>query len=275
MQKISDQLRSEGKTIGFVPTMGFLHEGHLSLIRNSRDKCEVTVVSIFVNPTQFAPTEDFSSYPRNPENDEKLLIEENVDYLFCPDTKDIYPEDYQSFVEVEKITKILEGEFRPTHFKGVTTIVSVLFNIVKPHYAFFGQKDAQQCVVIKQMVKDLKFDLEIIISPVVREADGLAMSSRNIYLSENEREKALLLYKSLLKAKETIEAGEIEVKKIIRNMNVFFAAEKNVHLNYIRIVEAETFAEIDELEKGKEYFVLIAAKVGRARLIDNIIIKPA
>ena len=171
--------------------MGYLHEGHLSLIRSSKKKCDVTIVSIFVNPTQFGPTEDFANYPREIERDTNLLKQEGVDYLFQPSAEDIYPNNFQTYVSVERATKILEGKFRPTHFRGVTTIVLILFNCVKPDFAFFGQKDAQQLVVIKQMVKDLKLDLEVISCPIIRESDGLAMSSRNVYLSDSERNNSI------------------------------------------------------------------------------------
>jgi pantoate--beta-alanine ligase len=195
-----------------------------------------------------------------------------VDYLFLPDQKEIYTPDFQTYVEVTNLTKHLEGEFRPTHFKGVTTIVSILLNCVKPDFAIFGQKDAQQAAAIKQMVKNLKYDLEILLCPIIRETDGLALSSRNIYLTPDDRTKALLLNKSLLKAKEVIDSGERNVKKIVKSMNTYFAAEKTIHLNYIRIVKAEDFIEAEELEEGENYYVLIAAKIGNVRLIDNILI---
>jgi pantoate--beta-alanine ligase len=184
--------------------MGYLHEGHLSLIRESKKTCDVTIVSIFVNPTQFGPSEDFNSYPRNIEKDNKLLEKEEVDYLFLPSAEEIYPKNFQTYVNVEYITKKLEGEFRPTHFRGVSTVVLILLNCVQPDYAYFGQKDAQQLAMIKQMVKDLKLDVKIVGCPIVREKDGLAMSSRNVYLSSVEREDALVLYRSLELEKKII-----------------------------------------------------------------------
>ncbi len=273
MQSISDYLRSIGKSIGFVPTMGYLHEGHLSLIQYSRKNCDVTVASIFVNPTQFAPNEDFKSYPRDLEKDKSALEKHEVDYLFLPEVIEIYPDDFSTFVEVLGVTNKYEGEFRPTHFRGVTTIVAILFNIVKPDKAYFGQKDAQQVFVIKKMIKDLKYDIEMIICPTFREADGLAMSSRNIYLDAEDRAKALLLYQCLMLAHKLIDEGERTVINIIKKMNSIFIPEKSIHLNYIAVVEAESFTEAEILESQKSYFFLIAAKVGKTRLIDNLLME--
>ena len=258
MQDISSSLKSTGKTIGFIPTMGFLHEGHLSLIKRSKELSDVTIVSIFVNPTQFSPTEDLALYPRNIEKDNKLLLERKVDYLFYPDANEIYPENFQTFVAVNHITKKLEGEFRPTHFKGVTTVVNILFNCVMPHHAFFGQKDAQQAAVIKQMVNDLKMPVNIIVCPIVRETDGLAMSSRNVYLSEDERKDALALYKTLQKAKKMIDEGERKVSLIIGEMITMIAKVKSSKLDYIKIVESKSFEMIEELKSGNENYILIA-----------------
>lgn len=272
MQKISNHLRSNGKVIGFVPTMGFLHEGHVSLMRKSIEQCEVTVVSIFVNPTQFAPNEDLESYPRDIESDKLLLIKNKVDYLFLPSTEEIYPPNFNTYVEVFGLTDKFEGEFRPTHFKGVTTVVAILCNIVKPHKAFFGQKDAQQVSVINKMIKDLKFDFDLMICPIVREPDGLAMSSRNIYLTNDDRQKALLLSQSLNEAKKQIDDGERNVLTIVKKINNNFIPEKTIQLNYIAIVSIDSFSEADILEAGRSYFILIAAKVGKTRLIDNLLI---
>ena len=219
MQIISDQLRSGRKIIGFVPTMGFLHDGHASLIRKSKEQCDVTVVSIFVNPTQFAPNEDLESYPRDIESDKLLLRKNNVDFLFLPSAEEIYPPNFNTYVEVFGLTNKFEGEFRPTHFKGVTTIVAILCNIVKPHKTYFGQKDAQQACVIKKMIKDLQFDFDLVICPTVREPDGLAMSSRNAYLTNDDRQKALLLSQSLEEAKKLIDAGESNALIIVKKMN--------------------------------------------------------
>ncbi|MGE5435832.1 MAG: pantoate--beta-alanine ligase [Syntrophothermus sp.] len=271
MQSYSNSVHREGKTVGFVPTMGYLHEGHLSLVKASKSKSDITIVSIFVNPTQFGPNEDFNKYPRDFEKDKSLLEEEGVDIIFYPDNKEIYPEHFQTYVEVTEIQKKHEGEFRPTHFKGVATIVSILFNAVKPDFAFFGQKDAQQVSLLKQMIRDLKFEINIIVCPIIREESGLAKSSRNIYLSDEEKQKALLLYNSLNMAKQMIEQGERKSSNIIKKMNQNFLAEKKIHLNYIRIVEENTFQETEQLEKGKSYFILIACKIGTTRLIDNLL----
>jgi pantoate--beta-alanine ligase len=249
--------------------MGFLHEGHLSLIKESKRTCDITIVSIFVNPTQFGPSEDFNNYPRDVERDDKLLVTAKVDYLFLPLTEELYPKNFQTYVNVEYVTKKLEGEFRPTHFRGVSTVVMILLNCVQPDYAFFGQKDAQQLAVIRQMVKDLKMDVKIVGCPIVREADGLAMSSRNVYLSPSERKEALALHRSLELAKKKISSGEKRVNIILADLNEFLTKIPSVKLDYIKIVEADTFEIVDELEKEKEYFVLLACKIGKTRLIDN------
>jgi len=273
MQKVSSSLKSAGKTIGFIPTMGFLHEGHLSLVKRSKELCDVTIVSVFVNPTQFSPSEDLAHYPRDIEKDNKLLLEQKVDYLFFPDANEIYPENFQTFVAVNHITKKLEGEFRPTHFKGVTTVVNILFNCVMPDHAFFGQKDAQQAAVIKQMVNDLKIPVNIIVCPIVRESDGLAMSSRNVYLSKNEQKDALALYTALQKAKKMIGKGERRVTLIISEMMTIIDKVKSSKLDYIKIVETKSFETVEELKSSNEYYILIACKFGSTRLIDNELIK--
>ena len=269
IHSLSKILKSDGRSIGFVPTMGFLHEGHLSLVRESKKNNDVTIVSIFVNPAQFAPTEDLSTYPRDLEKDKRLLFELETDYLFIPNTEDFYPDDFQTYVSVNEITKILEGKFRPTHFKGVTTVVAMLFNCVNPNNAYFGQKDAQQAAVIKQMVKDLKFDLKINICPIVRETDGLAMSSRNVYLNENERKDALILSKSLTFAEQFIKRGERETKNIVHEMKNLINLVDTSDLDYVSIVEANGFLEADKIEEGKSYYILVACKIGKTRLIDN------
>lgn len=253
--------------------MGFLHDGHLSLVKKSKKQTDITIVSIFVNPTQFAPNEDLAKYPRDIERDKKLLEKHDVDYLFIPDVKEIYPENFQTFVEVDRITKHLEGEFRPTHFKGVSTIVSILFNIVKPDFAFFGQKDAQQAAVIKQMVGDLKFNIKIVVCPIVREKDGLALSSRNFYLSKKEREDALVLSRSLNLAEKLIKDGEMVSENIINKMKEIIYSVETSKLDYIKIVNAGTFEEVDKIISGNRIYILIACKIGTTRLIDNVLIK--
>jgi pantoate--beta-alanine ligase len=253
--------------------MGYLHEGHLSLVRESKKKCDVTIVSIFVNPTQFAPSEDFENYPRDLEKDKRLLEDAKVDYLFLPDVNEIYPGNFQTFINVEHITQKLEGEFRPSHFRGVTTVVMILLNSVQPNFAFFGQKDAQQAAVIKQMVKDLKVDVEIVVCPIIRENDGLALSSRNVYLSPEEKKDSLVLYRSLELAIKIIFSGERRVNVILLEMNELIREVKSAKLDYIHTVEASSFKIVDELIEGNEYYILIACKIGKTRLIDNIKIK--
>lgn len=254
--------------------MGALHAGHLSLVDRSKKQSDVTVVSIFVNPTQFAPTEDLDKYPRDLENDKKLLANAGVDYVFAPKEDQIYPYNFQTYVNVEEITKILEGKSRPTHFRGVTTIVNILFNCVRPDFAYFGQKDAQQVAVVKQMVSDLKMGINIVVCPIVRESDGLAMSSRNAYLSSEEREKALTLHKALLYGRKFLEEDrEMNPQIVIDNMKVVIGEEKSIKLDYVAIVNAYGFREVDLIDEGNEYYILVAARVGKTRLIDNELVR--
>ncbi len=273
MQELSEALHREGKIIGLVPTMGFLHEGHLALIARAKKISDVTVVSIFVNPAQFGPKEDFKKYPRDLKRDKKLLEEAGVEYVFIPGAEEIYEQDFQSYVNVAGTTQILEGEFRPGHFMGVTTVVAMLFNIVNPDSAVFGQKDAQQAFVIQQMVKDLKFGIKIVVIPIVREKDGLALSSRNIFLSEKEHEDALVLNHSLMYARKVISGGKYDVKGILSGMKKIVARAQTSDLDYINIVDALNFSPVKKMEHGKKYYVLIACRIGKTRLIDNILIK--
>ncbi|MDI6892815.1 MAG: pantoate--beta-alanine ligase [Actinomycetota bacterium] len=263
--------RQAGRTIGLVPTMGYFHEGHLELMRRAREECDVVVVSLYVNPTQFAPSEDFESYPRDFERDKKFAENVGADYLFCPSNAEIYLPNHLTYVEVEKITKRLCGASRPHHFQGVTTIVAKLFNIVMPDKAYFGQKDAQQVVVIKKMVDDLNFDLEIVVVPTVREEDDLAMSSRNTYLSDAERVEALVLSESLQHAKRLIDSGERIAQKIKDEMQELIESKPQVNLEYISICDNRTLEELSRVQG--ETLIALAAKVGKARLIDNIVIK--
>jgi pantoate--beta-alanine ligase len=274
MHSISRELKKSGKRIGFIPTMGYLHKGHISLIKKSKELCDVTLVSIFVNPTQFGPSEDFEKYPRDIEHDNKLLEENDVDYLFIPFGDEIYPYDFQTYVEVVEISKKFEGEIRPNHFKGVTSVVSILFNCVQPDLAFFGQKDVQQAAVLKQMVKDLKYNIDVVICPVVREPDGLAMSSRNVYLSPEERKQALAIYRSLMYARKLVEGRETDPQKIIGNMRIILSKEKDIKVDYIAIVNSYGFSEVNLfLEEGNEYYILVAARLGNTRLIDNELVR--
>lgn len=269
-QEIIDLKRS-GKTIGFVPTMGALHEGHLSLVRRCREENDIAVVSIFVNPKQFGPKEDYQKYPRNFERDKELLEKENVDYIFYPSVEDMYPEGYETYVDLERLPNHLCGLSRPGHFRGVATVVAKLFNIVQPDKAYFGQKDYQQAKIIKRMVEDLNFPIEIIVMPIVREDDGLAMSSRNAYLSPDERKNANVLYKSLQKAKDLIMSGEREVSKIKDEMIKILSSVES-RIDYVEIVEPETLESVDRIPDKGSVVVALAVYIGNARLIDNEII---
>jgi len=271
MKELSKKYLKENKTIGFVPTMGFLHEGHLSLVRRAREENDIVVVSIFVNPTQFGPNEDYESYPRDLERDVKLLKELNVDVVFHPPVEEMYPKDFSTYVEETKLSRYLCGKSRPGHFRGVCTIVTKLFNIVHPTRAYFGQKDAQQFRVIKRMVRDLNMDVELVECPIVREHDGLAMSSRNIYLSDDERVQALALYNSLKLAENLIKSGERDAGVVKSAMKEFLSRYDKVKIDYVEIVDEETLEPVKHIE-GK-VIVAIACWVGKARLIDNVIVQ--
>lgn len=271
MQRVCGELRGKGKTVGLVPTMGYLHEGHLSLVRIARKRSDVLVVSLFVNPTQFGPKEDFKSYPRDFKRDRLLLEEKGCDIIFAPRMEDMYPEGYLTYVTVEKITGKLEGRTRPTHFRGVTTILAKLFNIVQPDIAVFGQKDAQQAVVLKKMVDDLNFGIKMIIAPTVRERDGLALSSRNKYLSKEERKQATVLYQSLCEAKRLVSRGERNAGRIMSRMRSLINKQPSAELDYIAITDARTLELLSRLEG--EVLISLAVRFGKARLIDNIRVK--
>jgi len=271
MQAEAEKLRQGGKIIGFVPTMGYLHEGHLSLIRIARKKADVVVTSIFVNPTQFGPNEDLDKYPRDIKRDEKLASETGVDIIFYPSNEEMYPERYLTYVTVEKITETLCGASRPGHFRGVTTICTKLFNIVKPHFAVFGEKDYQQAVVIKQMVRDLNLDMEIITGPIIRESDGLAMSSRNAYLSPEERQDALILNRSLKFAEEMVRKGEKRTEVIRKTVREMIEEKKSTRVDYVSVVDPDTLAPLKEIRNRA--LIAVAVFVGDTRLIDNRIVK--
>jgi len=271
MQTEAKKLRQAGKIIGFVPTMGYLHEGHLSLIRIARKRADVVVISIFVNPTQFGPNEDLDKYPRDIKRDEKLASETGVDIIFYPSNEEMYPERYLTYVTVEKITETLCGASRPGHFRGVTTICTKLFNIVKPHFAVFGEKDYQQAVVIKQMVRDLNLDMEIITGPIIRESDGLAMSSRNAYLSPEERQDALILNRSLKFAEEMVLKGEKRAEVIGKTVREMIEEKKSTGVDYVSVVDPDTLAPLKKIENRA--LIAVAVFVGDTRLIDNRIVK--
>lgn len=258
-------------TVGFVPTMGYLHEGHLSLVRRSRAENDFTVVSIFVNPTQFGPHEDYDRYPRDMERDLSLLEKERVDIVFAPSVEEMYPSDFGTWVNVTGITEKLEGASRPGHFRGVTTVVTKLFNIVEPTRAYFGQKDAQQALVIKKMVRDLNMNLEIVVAPTVREPDGLAMSSRNVYLNPEERQAATVLYRALCLARELYEQGERNAETLRRRMRELIEAEPRARIDYVSIASLDNLEELDRIDRPA--LVSLAVFLGPARLIDNIILE--
>lgn len=267
-----DNYRKEGKIISFVPTMGYLHEGHLSLLRFARNHSDICVVSIFVNPTQFGPNEDFNHYPRDEKRDLELLEKENCNVVFIPSAEEMYGNNFQTYVKVKKYSEILEGEFRPTHFEGVTTVVIKLFNIVQPHFAVFGQKDAQQAFIIQKMVSDLNIPVRIEVLPIVREADGLAMSSRNVYLKPEERNQALALYKGIQLAKNLYQKGERNSKYIIEKVKSLISEFPLLKIDYVEIVNTITFEQEEILQKDRKYYLLLAVRVGSTRLIDNTIL---
>ncbi len=267
---IRDQ-KQRSKTIGFVPTMGYLHEGHISLVKASKRDNDFTVMSIFVNPAQFGPSEDFSRYPRDMERDSKMAEDAGVDVIFAPAVDEIYPSGYKTYVDVEDITGILCGKSRPGHFKGVTTVVNKLFNLVEPDRAYFGQKDAQQAIVIGKMVKDLNLNLEIVVCPIIREKDGLAMSSRNVYLSREERESALVLSRSLAEAAEMVRKGERDPLKVIGYLKDRIGAQQAADIDYVELVDAGNLDEVRRIE-GK-VLIALAVRFGRTRLIDNVVME--
>jgi pantoate--beta-alanine ligase len=269
MKKIRRDMKG---TVGFVPTMGYLHEGHIELARRAKAENDDVVVSIFVNPTQFGPSEDYSSYPRNIPRDISLLTDVGVDVVFMPSAAEMYPPNFNTWVDLEKVTDVLEGASRPGHFRGVATVCSKLFNIVSPTKAYFGQKDAQQCVVIKRMVTDINMNLDIVVVPTVREPDGLAMSSRNTYLKPDERKAAVVLSKSLNLARKMWLEGEHDAQRIRLAMRELIQSESLVErIDYISIANMETLEELDEVKRPS--VVSLAVKIGKPRLLDNTILE--
>jgi len=255
-------------TVGFVPTMGYLHEGHLALVRQARRENAAVIVSIYVNPTQFGPREDFGAYPRDLDRDLELLRKEGTDIVFVPLDDEVYPPGFSSWVDVEKVTERLEGESRPGHFRGVATIVAKLFNIVQPTRAYFGQKDAQQVMAIKKMVADLNMNLEVVIVPTIRESDGLAMSSRNIYLNPKERQAATVLFKALTLAQQLRRGGKKDAEGIRRRMALLIQKEPLARVDYVSIADAETLEELNLLDRPA--VASLAVRIGKTRLIDNM-----
>ncbi len=265
--------RAAGKRIGFVPTMGYLHEGHAALIRQAAQECEYVVTSDFVNPTQFAPNEDFERYPRDLQRDLQVAEQAGSHVLFAPSVEEIYPEGFATTVSIRGITEKFEGAFRPTHFDGVATVVSKLFNIVQPDRAYFGQKDYQQLLVIRQLVRDLNFPIEVVMVPTVREPDGLALSSRNVYLSAGERQKALSLYRALQAGQSMILQGERRRSVIEARMQEVLSAVPELRVDYAAAALAETLEQPEAFSPGAHVVLLVAARLPSARLIDNLLVR--
>jgi pantoate--beta-alanine ligase len=271
MRSASRAVWREGRRLGFVPTMGALHEGHLSLVRAAKTACDVVAASIFVNPTQFGPNEDLVKYPRSFDRDCELLEREGVELLFAPSVEEMYPAGAVTWVTVGGLSERLDGRSRPGHFRGVTTVVAKLFNIVEPDAAFFGQKDAAQVAIIRRMVRDLNLPVEIVVGPIVREADGLAMSSRNAYLDPEQRKRALVLHRSLMRVQRLAEDGERDAAKLLAAGRAEFAGEAAVRLDYFEIVDPDTLDSVEDVAGGA--LVAVAAVVGSTRLIDNVVLE--
>jgi len=271
MSSLTRKLRRENKTIGFVPTMGALHEGHLSLVEEARQMCDIVIVSIFVNPAQFNEPKDLEKYPRDLTADAALLSEYQVDYIYAPETSEIYGEKFSTFVYVENLTETLEGASRPGHFRGVATVVSILFNTMRPDYAFFGQKDAQQVAIIKRLTKDLGFDTEIVVGKTIREESGLAMSSRNSLLSADGRQRASIIYQALRKAKIAVREGERNAVRIAEIVREKIESEPLAQLDYVAVVDSETLEPVEKIGEPA-VLIAVAARIGNVRLIDNTIL---
>jgi pantoate--beta-alanine ligase len=272
MKEQARQARAENRIVGLVPTMGALHRGHLSLIERARRECSPVIASIFVNPKQFGPNEDFSKYPRTFESDSEKLQRAGVDLLFAPEPPEIYPDGFSTYVNVDGLSERLEGRSRPGHFRGVTTVVMKLLQIVQPNFAYFGRKDAQQSRLIAQMARDLNLDTEIVVCPPVREPDGLALSSRNIYLSAEEREAATVLYRALDAARSELAAGVRDALQLQAVLHRTLGAERHARVDYAEIVDAESFEPVVRVSKSS--YVLLAVFIGKTRLIDNLYIEP-
>ena len=264
-------IRTSAKKIALVPTMGYLHEGHLSLVDVAKVNADVVVMSIFVNPTQFAPNEDLVRYPRDIERDERLARERGVDYIFHPEVAEMYPDPYFTYVVTEQLAKVLCGISRPTHFRGVTTVVAKLFNIIQPDVAVFGQKDAQQAVIVKQMVRDLNFPIQIIVAPIVRESDGLAMSSRNVYLTPEERQQAPIIFKALQAARENVKNGLTDANHVRDQITKMIQTSPLARIDYVEIIDDQTLTPVETVKPGT--FAAVAVYYGKTRLIDNIYLK--
>lgn len=271
MASLTRKLRREHKTIGFVPTMGALHEGHLSLVKEARQMADIVIVSIFVNPVQFNENRDFEKYPRDLTGDISVLTDYEVDYIFAPDNEEIYGEGFSTYVTVDELSEKLEGASRPGHFRGVATVVTIFFNTIRPDFAFFGQKDAQQTAIIKRLTRDLGFDTEIVVLPTVREESGLAMSSRNSLLPDRERQKAAIIYQSLREAKLAFKTGERKANRLINIVRDKLTEEPLAEIDYVALVDSETLDPIDKIGET-EALLAVAVRFGEVRLIDNIIL---
>ena len=271
MASLARKLRRENKTIGFVPTMGALHEGHLRLVEEARQMCDVVIVSIFVNPAQFNDKKDLEKYPRDLTTDAALLTEYQVDYIFAPDEQEIYPEGFSTYVYVENLTETLEGASRPGHFRGVATVVTILFNTIRPDFAFFGQKDAQQVAVIRRLTTDLGFDTEIVVVPIVREESGLAMSSRNRLLTDDERQRASVIYQALREAKLAARNGERNAANLAEIVRKTIESEPLALIDYVAVVDNETLEPVEKIGENP-VLIAVAARFGNIRLIDNTIL---
>ncbi len=275
MSSVARKIRREqDRTIGLVPTMGALHEGHLSLVREARRMCDVVVVSVFVNPAQFGPGEDYERYPRDLTKDTALLTDYNVDYIFAPTVEEMYPKGFATYVTIEGLSDQLEGAARPGHFRGVATVVTILLNTVRPDFAFFGQKDAQQALIIKRLVRDLAFDSEIVVLPTVREDSGLAISSRNLYLSADEQAAARVIHWALVQAKTAYREGERNAGRLADSIRSTIDAEPRARLDYVTVADAETLEKLDKLD-DKSVLIAVAVYIGKTRLIDNTILNSA
>jgi pantoate--beta-alanine ligase len=272
MKEYARGLRAEGRVIGLVPTMGALHEGHTALVARARKECSRVIASVFVNPKQFGPNEDYKKYPRDLEKDAEKLAAVGVDALFAPETADIYPAGFRTYVNVEGISERLEGRSRPGHFRGVSTIVLKLFEIVLPHFAYFGRKDAQQVRIISEMVRDLNLDAQIVVCPVIREADGLALSSRNAYLSAEERKAATVLHRALVAARDELSRGVRDAMQLQTAMRRILEAEPLAQVDYAEIVSADTFEPV--VRVARPCYAVLAVFIGKTRLIDNLLIEP-
>ena len=272
MRSVARDMRAEGSRVGLVPTMGALHEGHLSLMARAREMCDIVVASVFVNPTQFGPAEDYDRYPRDLARDAEMAFAKGVDFIFAPTADDMYPDDFVTYVTVEGLSEKLEGASRPGHFRGVVTVVNKLFNIVQPNFAFFGRKDAQQVIIIKRMVRDLAVDVEVVVGPIVREEDGLALSSRNVYLSPQERQAATVLRRALEKARAMYNGGENDAARLLAAIRAMVEAEPLARLDYVALTDARRLEPVTTISSDAATLISMAVFFGKTRLIDNIVL---